>query len=295
MSEVLDFNKIDSCLSPESKKFVQKIDIFQSINSTNTYLLEQIKKGILSGSVCFAESQTAGRGRQGKTWLSVPHQSLCFSIAWKFANEVQLTGLSVAVGVMIIKALIKYGINKNLQLKWPNDVLFEGRKLAGILLEGIHHSIVIGVGLNVCLPVDSHPSWTSLDKIVNEKIQRNRLAGLLVDELISSLQIFQIEGVTPFIHEWKQYDFLMQKEVMISTQRNNFKGIAQGVNDQGELIIKNEKGELQTLNYGEVSCAPLMKDFHHLITKARTEAKKVGLKKQGLQKIIKKVRKEKEA
>lgn len=250
--ELLTLEKIKIELQPENSEFLSNLEIFATIDSTNSYLLSCAKQGAPSGSVCFAETQTAGRGRLGRSWFSPPYTNLYCSMLWEFSKLPP--GLSIAVAVIVLHALKKYGISEGMQLKWPNDILFAGRKLAGILLESSGSKVVIGVGVNVCLPEDADPAWISLQEITGNSISRNRLAGLLVDSLLTYLPIFQKQGLRFFLPDWQAHDVLKNKNITIHAAGKIFSGVMQGINDQGELIFKNQNGELQQFCYGEVSC-----------------------------------------
>ncbi len=108
-----------------------RLDIFNTIASTNTYLLDQAKVNPVSGWICLAEQQSKGRGRQGRTWFSPRGGNIYFSMLWQFReHKYDLSGLSLAVAVMLIHVLQQLGVSADLQLKWPNDIWIAGRKLA---------------------------------------------------------------------------------------------------------------------------------------------------------------------
>ncbi len=123
-------------------------------DSTNAVLLARAEAGAPSGTVVIAAEQTAGRGRRGRNWFASPGDSLTFSLLWRFAPGTAPAGLSLAVGVAVVRALAKVGAGEA-ALKWPNDILQDGRKLGGILVEllpGAPHAAVIGIGINLHLP-----------------------------------------------------------------------------------------------------------------------------------------------
>lgn len=252
--ERFDSNKIIHSIEPENQPQLAKLEIFDVIDSTNTYLLDQAKLGAPSGSVCLAEQQTQGRGRRGRSWFSPPCTNIYFSFLWRFSTLENISGLSVAVAVMVATVLKKYGIS-NIELKWPNDVLFAGRKLAGILLERKESAVVIGIGLNVYLPNDADPNWIAIHDITGQDVSRNHLVGLLTNELLSQLSLYQRRGLSAFLEGWRQHDSLVNKKVTLQTPEHVFSGVMKGINEQGELILQEDTtNALRTFSYGEVSC-----------------------------------------
>jgi birA, biotin-[acetyl-CoA-carboxylase] ligase region len=260
--EILDADKIRAVIEPVNVSRLARLDLFDQINSTNTYLLACAKTGMSSGSVCFAESQSLGRGRLGRVWHSPRGANLYCSVLWRFSEQqTTLSALSLAVAVMLADALQQYGI-LDVQLKWPNDVWFAGRKLAGILLESLPAEaglipVVIGVGLNVRLPsVDVHPetqAWIDVAEITNQSVERNRLAGLLVNALLSGLASFQELGLSGFLERWRRHDILCGKSVLVHTAQDVIPGVVVGISDQGELLLKKNDGVMQLFHCGEVS------------------------------------------
>ena len=151
--ELLDKNEVLKAIGEQRAWF--NLQILDEVKSTNTYLMQN--KNAAHATCVAAHVQTNGKGRRGRTWVSQLGASLTFSLLWRFqCGAAALSGLSLAVGVALIRALNSLGVN-DAQLKWPNDVLIEGKKLAGILielqgdLEG-PSAAVIGVGFNLNLP-----------------------------------------------------------------------------------------------------------------------------------------------
>ncbi len=260
MNELLDAKKIESFIEPAFFSRLKKIEIFDSIDSTNSYLMQQAKKGAVSGTICLAETQTAGRGRQGKQWISPHAQNVYCSLLWNFPHaQKNLSSLSLAVAVIVARALKKYGVAAGIQLKWPNDILFSSRKLAGILLENVtrdhHHAVVIGIGVNLFFP-EKDSSWIDLHEMIGQPVQRNHFIGILLNQLLSDLPAFEMSDLLSFIDEWRACDFLYQKKINVQMPMENFSGIALGIREDGALIFENQQGEKIFLEYGEVSVTP---------------------------------------
>jgi BirA family biotin operon repressor/biotin-[acetyl-CoA-carboxylase] ligase len=257
--EMLDAEKIRAKIAPANLRLLSTLDIFDLINSTSTYLMERAKSGGASGWLCFAEQQSKGRGRLGRVWHSPRGANIYCSMLWRFPFEQQhISTLSLAIAVMMVNVLQKYGVKADIGLKWPNDILCAKRKLAGILLERFqaHASgiaVVIGIGLNLKLPSAANPDWIDMAEITGERIARNHLAGILVNELLDGLQLYQEKGWEAFHESWEKHDVLRGKEINVLAGDKKFIGIMRGVNEKGELLLQQENSDIQLFASGEVS------------------------------------------
>ena len=261
--ELLECTAIQELLTASIAKQLTQLWIFPLLDSTNQYLLNIAKQQLTTGvNACFAEYQNAGRGRRGRGWYAPFAQSLLFSVLWPFQQSGEhLTGLSIAMGISLLRALEKLGI-KGLALKWPNDLLYDNKKLAGIGIEaftdsaGVCHA-VIGIGLNTHkMPVNPQISqpFISLEEISEAELSRNMLAATLLESLIIALNTFSTEGLAPFQSTWQAYDFLKDKPITVhDAQHNTRSAIARGIHKDGSLIIEDESGQLSFLQTGEVS------------------------------------------
>lgn len=159
---------------------------------------------------------------------------------------------------MVARALKKYGIVAGIELKWPNDILFAGRKLAGILLASSapkngEIAIVIGIGLNLQLPEEHQTQWIDLAEITGKKPARNFMAGLLVNELLAGLAVYAQRGFAAFVDAWRLQDVLRNKEIIVHTPTQTIAGLMQGINEQGELLLQDASGGLLRFQCGDVS------------------------------------------
>ena len=254
MYDLLDKQRIITSIQPKNRRNLACLEIFETIDSTNNFLLNQAKNNAPSGSVCLAEQQTQGRGRRGRKWESPPGANIYCSMLWRFdelSND--MSGLGLAVATIVLATLKKYGVGVGVQLKWPNDVLFDGRKLAGILLESSDRlSVVIGVGLNV-LAAPEMGSAVSIAEILRTVPVRNALVGLLIDELLEQLPRFEAQGLGVFLPEWRKYDVLSGKRVEVHLPDKVLGGLMRGVDEHGRLLLEDESGVVQRFSYGEVS------------------------------------------
>jgi BirA family transcriptional regulator, biotin operon repressor / biotin---[acetyl-CoA-carboxylase] ligase len=261
--ELLTKKKIAQYLTFANKTAVAAIEIFKQLSSTNDYLVELAKTKKITHKICFAEEQTAGKGRMGKTWFSPYARNIYFSVLWSLPKTDRgLKGFSLAIAVAIAEALQNYGIKEGVGLKWPNDVLWYKQKLAGILIEIPEETkdvffVVIGVGLNLDMPTNADKeisqAWTDLAHIIKTTPPRNKIAGFLLDSILTAIKVFARDGLMPFIPGWQKLDIAYGKEVKIISATGNVSGISKGINEQGCLLVEDHVKTLHVINSGEVS------------------------------------------
>lgn len=260
--ELLDDKAIIKALSEQAEKLLDVFEIHPLLDSTNRYLMQQGGRETRSGAhVVLAEMQTAGRGRRGKNWVSPFAQNIYLSLLWHFDDTtLNLSGVSLAVGVAVISALKQLGVN-DLQLKWPNDIYYKGRKLGGILLElrgeaGGDCDMVIGLGINVSMSEQAgdeiDQAWIDIHSISDNKFSRNALVAAILSELLPGMQLYAQQGLAPFLKDWQNDDMLKDKPVTLMLHKHRREGIARGVNEQGALLFESE-GKIEPLYAGELS------------------------------------------
>ena len=234
------------------------VEVVQTPGSTNADLLARVPT--LDGNLLLvAERQTAGRGRAGRSWLSAEGGSLTFSLAWKFRAPLHaLAGLPLAVGVALAETLASLSVN--VQLKWPNDLLKDGAKLAGVLIEtqgapGGAVWAVIGIGLNLQLPDEleerigrpaaSAPWLAAMD--------RDALMAALLSNLALCLDQFAQSGFKAFSARWNRLHAYQGSAVQIVDRGVTIdEGIAAGVDDSGALLLDRAAGRVAIVA-GDVS------------------------------------------
>ncbi len=237
------------------------IELFSQLDSTNHYLLTQLGAHDLTGKVCIAEQQRAGRGRRGRRWHSPFASNLYCSLVWRFDTAISaLSGISLAIALAIVKTLEDCHLS-DIAVKWPNDVYCHGKKIAGVLLEVKGDmtgpcDIVIGIGLNVNQPlqvVKIDQPWTCMQSsAANKEFDRNQVLAILLTHVDKTLKFFQQSGFEVLRSLWQQYDMLHEQEVEITSAQGSFCGQVKGVNAQGHLLFQcGEK--LLHLSGGEVS------------------------------------------
>lgn len=259
--ELLEAERVLAALQPGVRPLLAKLDLHDVLDSTNTYLLAGARENADSGTVVAVEFQRAGRGRMGRSWLSSPGGSLCFSVLWHFADHAALSGLSLAVGVAIVRALRLLGLTE-VGLKWPNDIIWQGRKLGGILLDvsgEVHgrQSCVVGIGLNLQLArSQTHEidqPWTELAEILGEQLpDRNRLLAAILNELLPLLSEYGVSGLQGVRDEWQAYHHLDGRPVSVYQGDHRISGRVAGISADGLLILDCEQGEQRQFASGEV-------------------------------------------
>lgn len=256
----LDGDTIRACLGEASAAF--DVQILDSVDSTNTVLMQAGLQGAASGSVMCAEHQRAGKGRRGRHWHSVLGGSLAFSVLWRFEHGLQsLAGLSLAAGLAMARALNRLSLHQT-RLKWPNDVLMDYRKLAGILVEvqgdldGAAFAVV-GIGLNVRL---SGAQRDAVDQAVVDlsemgvTLARNQLLAACLRELHEVLKVFRERGFAALREDWMALDAYGGKAVSLKLpDRQDIEGVAAGVDASGAFLLRDARGDIHAYSGGEIS------------------------------------------
>lgn len=243
------------------------LHIFPSIDSTNQYLKDLPKKHPIE--VCCAEMQTKGRGRFQRQWFSPHAENLYCSIRWYLKRNIaDLAALSLLVGIALMKTLEHEKIAAGISIKWPNDLIWQHKKLCGILIETSQVAngdiaVVVGIGLNVNMDsqeplwhvsMDKDKPWCSLYDIVGRDIDRNLLLAQLIIQLDNHIQQFMTQGFEPFMNQWQQWDYLQNKTIVITQGYSKFQGTAKGITQEGQLIvIDNNTQKFQYFSSGEAS------------------------------------------
>ena len=234
----------------------------RTIDSTNRYARDHVAKSELSGVVILSESQTAGRGRLGKVWASPFAANIYMSIIWRFDRGAEaLQGLSLAVGVGVRRSLARLGVS-GVQLKWPNDVYCEGKKLGGILLEVVGDpkgqcTVIIGVGINVAMPMaaaeEIDQPWTDLMSAGATKLSRNLVVANLIASIFEVLNDFPTLGFAAYRDEWESLDLFQGSQGTVSNPAGSVSGTILGVDGSGALRMRLVSGEERRFIGGELS------------------------------------------
>ncbi len=253
--ENLDPGRIKKLMSAGALQRLGQITILAETDSSNS-ALKRLPLERQHAHALLAESQTSGRGRRQRNWYSPPGCNVYLSLGWRFdEGKGRLSTLPLMIAVCICRALSRTGLTAY-GIKWPNDILAGGAKLAGILVEvqaaggGAAHA-VIGVGVNVFMPaagvigrearaVIDRP-WTDIASQLPAGVpdlSRNGVAALLLEDILNGIAAFEAAGFQPFEKEWRELDLLDGREVMIQHNETNITGIARGIDADGGLVLE---------------------------------------------------------
>lgn len=255
---------LDYLVLLNKKKIISKINnsnllVVPVVDSTNNYLLHNINK-LNFGHVCISEYQYSGRGRCGRKWFSPFGLNLYMSMYWKLKKSPStITSISLVVAIVIAEILQSLGIKK-IKLKWPNDIYLNNCKLAGILVElinkiGNEYCIIIGIGINLFMhsikTVYINSNWISL-KNLNINIDRDNLASIIINSLYKELQLFESEGLKPFMTRWFVLDYFVNRQIKLVIGNKEIHGISRGIDNQGALLL-DQYGQIKSCVIGEMS------------------------------------------
>jgi BirA family biotin operon repressor/biotin-[acetyl-CoA-carboxylase] ligase len=256
----LDAQRVQAGLEKHGHKF--ELQIHDQLDSTNSHLMQAASAGAPHGTCVAAELQTAGRGRRGRAWQAALGNSLTFSVLWRFQQGAgALSGLSLAVGVALMRALAELGV-AGAGLKWPNDILHAQKKLAGILIElqgdmDGPSAAVIGIGLNLRLPESlrrgiDQPA-ADLQGVTKKAAVPDEVLGTTLRHLADVLQIFEQQGFAALRDEWQVSHAYHNQPVRVHMPDSSvIEGIASGVAEDGALLLETLAG-MRRFAAGEIS------------------------------------------
>lgn len=260
--EWLDADRIRAAMAAASRARLARLDIAGEVDSTMAEIARLAAEGAPSGSACFAEHQRAGRGRRGRAWASPLGANLYLSLLWRFGGGLgALAGLNLAIGVAVRDALDAVGVRRA-ALKWPNDVVVDGRKIAGVLVEagGQWHGpchAVIGVGVNWCMPERAGAGidqpWTDVAREAGAGASRNACAAALLVALLDTLAEFEHAGPATIVERWHAHDALRGRAIVVRDAEGDWVGVARAVDASGRLLVDRDGDGRVAIAAGEVS------------------------------------------
>lgn len=243
-----------------------RLQLCDVVDSTNSYLRRHTCVGpMLPGAACVAEMQSAGRGRQGRAWISTPYANLMLSIMWTLNGAAtSVGGLSLACGVALARALDDEGVT-GVGLKWPNDVLWGNRKLGGLLVESHplvtgETIVIVGVGVNVYIGeaqarlIDQ--PWTDLASVLGRPPDRNRLVAQVIRRLQEMFMVFQHTGFSSFREPWERRHVYHDRHVQVQGEAFTGYGRIVGIGMDGALQLRDRHGQIRQFYSGEISLRP---------------------------------------
>ncbi|MGN2251308.1 biotin--[acetyl-CoA-carboxylase] ligase [Frateuria sp. GZRe14] len=259
--QLLDATRIRAALPRTCATRLGALEVHWELDSTSSELQRRLGE-TADFSMVLAETQTAGRGRRGRSWLSPPGLNLYLSCLKRFDRGfAALSGLSLAVGTMVLRAIDSLGI-EGAGLKWPNDVLADGGKLAGVLVElsGEYQgpcAAVIGVGLNLrlteALREQAGQPACDLATLATDLPDRNLVAARLIAALVEGLREFERHGFASFAEDYARHDLLAGRQLKLSGAQGHFEGTGAGVDARGALQVRLADGALRSVDSADVT------------------------------------------
>jgi BirA family biotin operon repressor/biotin-[acetyl-CoA-carboxylase] ligase len=267
--ELLSVAAVEAALSAEARARVARLDVHWLLDSTSDELLRQPRAAPDRAHVCLAEYQSGGRGRRGRRWFAAAGEGLCLSVAWCFPQPpASLSCLGLAVGIGALRALRRVGAG-DAQLKWPNDIVLGGRKLAGILVDvqgeaGGPLQIVAGVGVNYALSASTLSAVEAAGGLRPASLAearsgaggslpgRARVAAALIDGILEVLREFAAQGFERLAGEWRAADSLQGSPITVMVDTGSCSGIASGISADGQLRVLVD-GRIREFMTGDVS------------------------------------------
>ena len=257
--ELLSADRIRAHLAPATAHWLQTLELVAHIPSTNTELVRRALTGSIDGSAVLAEVQTAGRGRRGRAWRSPFARNLALSVGIRIDRSlVEVGAASLVVGVAVAEALAAVGLH-GVALKWPNDVLLDGRKLSGILMElpraAEPPELVVGIGINVggaeIVAGEVDQGVADVTERVPD-VSRNRLAGQVIDSVFDRCRRFERDGFEPVRSAYDALHGFHGETVRVVAGSESVAGVVLGVAPDGALRLRTGSGERE-FSGGEVS------------------------------------------
>jgi len=264
--DLLDADALRSSLAPRIAKRLATLEVFTELESTNRHLLAAPPPAPGTLRACIAEYQTAGRGRRGRRWSTPLGAGLCLSVGWQFADApAELSALTLAIGVVVRRVLARVA-GVQIGLKWPNDLVWDERKLGGILLEltaegqgGCH--VVAGIGINVAVPSELLPSLSDWPRGAVDLATATRgvppprapLATALLEELTELFERYADTGFHAYRDDWRAADYLRGRAVVLDEAAGHVTGTALGIEADGALLIETAPGARRRVIAGDVS------------------------------------------
>ncbi len=237
-----------------TKLFGHEIEYFRLTSSTMDEAQYMVEKGCDNGLLVVSEEQTDGRGRQKRKWLSPKGVNIYASLVYKphGMSSTKSIKLMFAASIAIVEALSDFGI-ENAKIKWPNDIIINSKKIAGVLVEtksesGILKSCVIGFGVNANIenvPDEIKQSATSIYLELHQKIDRAQLLANILYYIENLVRLIEFDSDTDILKMWKQYDTTIGKNVFVISGNEKIKGIAKNIDENGFLLVQTDSGNIK--------------------------------------------------
>lgn len=245
----------------------------ESVDSTNRVAMELGDKGASHGTVLIAESQTSGRGRLGRRWISPPGVNIYMSVVLRPVLKPEDTTLLTIMAANACAIAIRATTGTNIEIKWPNDLMVGDKKLGGILTEiksfsGNITFAVIGIGINVStelkdFPPDVRTIATSIREVASRRVRdeaascpallRSSLIAGILNEMDNWYGILVSSGRKPLLDEWRRLTSTLRRSVKVTVGEDVFTGTAEDIDESGMLILRLPSGTLKRISAGDVT------------------------------------------
>jgi BirA family biotin operon repressor/biotin-[acetyl-CoA-carboxylase] ligase len=260
----VDLATLHAVLPASTLQRVGTIATLEVTDSTNSYLLRNAppERGLLAA--CVADHQTAGRGRAGRQWRTEPGGGIAVSVAWRCVKASAAVGLPLASGVAVRRAL-KHAAALDVALKWPNDLVYDERKLGGILIEtrpltSLARLVVVGVGINVSLPrrrLETLSDWPRgavdlEDALGPARPSRAVVIAAFLTEMAGLFAGLDGRGADEYLQEFAAADFLLGRDIEVVERETRWHGVGRGITADGRLQVETSAG-VRTVAAGDVS------------------------------------------
>ena len=256
----LDKNIIRESIRKLDTQLANRIRVYDQVDSTNENLIAKIGKSSPHKHVCIAEYMTAGRGRRQRPWFGGAYENVMLSVAWDFGRGVeQISGLSLAVAVVVANCLNSI-TEEEFRVKWPNDILWQNRKISGILIETQNTTAVVGIGINCAMTKNAKKDIgkpvVCLEDITGTPVDRNHLVSKLLGSLSTGLELFADRKLEPFHDEWMRLHAHTGLLVRTDGSRQQ-EGTVIGIDMDGALLLQKKNREIFPVHSGEISVQPI--------------------------------------
>ncbi|MBN6188636.1 biotin--[acetyl-CoA-carboxylase] ligase [Aneurinibacillus sp. BA2021] len=249
-----------------TKTLGQNVHYYASIDSTQTKCQELAKAGAPEGTLVVADQQVGGKGRLGRVWYSPPNTNISMSLLLRPQLELQkCPQLTLLTAVAIVETLREF-CEIDAQIKWPNDILVDGKKVCGILTElnaesDRIHSLVIGMGINVNTAAEQFPDdvrdvATSLRVVKGEAMHRVPIIQQILMRLEALYERYLAEGFAPIKERWERFALTTGKHVTIRTLQGSLTGYAEGIDETGVLLVRKEDGSITKVYSADIEIHP---------------------------------------
>ena len=240
----------------------KKIHYFTEIDSTNVHACELARQGSAHGEIVIAEAQTRGKGRLGRHWISPPYRNLYLSAILRPRLAPRHTPQLTLMSAVALAETVQSFIVDAPEIKWPNDILVKGKKLAGILTEASCEGdstlfVVVGIGVNLNYPQEIMPESireraTSIMSLIGRPVERESFAGRLIQSLDQCYGDLEESGFGSIVTRWERFFYLRGKRVRVEGPDGSVSGRAMGIDVDGALLLEDEKGTSQRVVAGDV-------------------------------------------